>query len=530
MDYTNDAVGGFLGYLPSASYGIHIDPYISKFSGLAKQMAEKTGATKDTNNFIRFLNQYSQDLAGKTNPLDRRIQEVVGRRAFRAASWLNSRVKANVILGNLGSSLAQLGNIPQGIAHAKQHSLNGFLRTIRSLYEPNKAIAQSDFIKERFLDKLYRQFDTDLLSKPRNLAVWLMESMDKVGTHFIWNSAHEKAIKEGIKNPIKYADDVTRDMVAGRGIGEVPIGQKSKMMQTLIPFTLEVSNLWKVQKDMLNKKDMVGLLLLYASCFGFNEAMEKIRGSRVTFDPIDALREAIADDELTGFRRAGRLVGEVISNVPGGQFAAQLYPEYGAQIGDAKLPSRRELFGSNDPSRYGPGMISVKGIQDPLTYLALPFGGMQISKTLKGVDALRNRGVYTEKPTLLTYGQELLTGEPQPRTKLKYPVDTDLKNIAGGLMFGIGGLKETRPYYDNNRRPLSENQTKELKRQEAKGRNVKALYEAKMAERRIDTLETKLKEVNKLNLTTEEKALERDRLRQEIKKYKELRNQFLQKK
>ncbi len=530
MDYTNDAVGGFLGYLPSASYGIHIDPHISKFSGLAKQMAEKTGATKDTNNFIRFLNQYSQDLAGKTNPLDRRIQEMVGRGAFRAVSWLNSRVKANVILGNLGSSLAQLGNIPQGIGHAKQHSLNGFLRTIRSLYEPNKAIAQSDFIKERFLDKLYRQFDTDLLSKPRNLAVWLMESMDKAGTHFIWNSAHEKAIKEGIKNPIKYADDVARDMVAGRGIGEVPIGQKSKMIQTLIPFTLEVSNLWKVQKDMLNKKDMVGLLLLYASCFGFNEAMEKIRGSRVTFDPIDALREAITDDELTGFQRAGRVVGEVISNVPGGQFAAQLYPEYGAQIGDAKLPSRRELFGSNDPSRYGPGMISVKGLQDPLTHVLTPFGGMQISKTLKGVDALRNRGVYTEKPTLLTYGQELLTGEPQPRTKLKYPVDTDLKNTAGGLMFGIGGLKETRPYYDNNRRPLSENQTKDLKRQEAKGRNVKALYEAKMAERRIDTLETKLKEVNKLNLTTEEKALERARLRQEIKKYKELRNQFLQKK
>ena len=54
----------------------------------------------------------------------------------------------------------------------------------------------------------------------------------------------------------------------------------------------------------------MGLLLLYASCFGFNEAMEKIRGSRVTFDPIDALREAITDDELTGFqRRAGRLVG-----------------------------------------------------------------------------------------------------------------------------------------------------------------------------------------------------------------------------
>ena len=138
MDYTNDAVGGFLRYMPSASYGIHIDPHISKFSGLAKQLAEKTGATKETNNFIRFLNQYSQDLAGKTNPLDRRIQEMVGRGPFRFASWLNSRVKANVILGNLGSSLAQLGNIPQGIAHAKQHSLNGFLRTIRSIYEPNK--------------------------------------------------------------------------------------------------------------------------------------------------------------------------------------------------------------------------------------------------------------------------------------------------------------------------------------------------------------------------------------------------------
>ena len=357
------------------------------------------------------------------------------------------------------------------------------------------------------MDKLYRQFDTDLLSKPRNLAVWLMESMDKVGTHFIWNSAHEKAIKEGIKNPIKYADDVTREMVAGRGIGEVPIGQKSKIIQMLIPFTLEVSNLWKVQKDMLSKKDIAGLLLLYGCSYGFNEAMEKTRGSRVVFDPIDALMEAFSDNELTGFQKAGRLAGEVISNVPGGQFAAQAYPEYGAKIGDTQLPSRRELFGNNDPTRYGPGMISIKGIQNPATYLLTPFGGMQISKTLKGIDALRNKGVYVEKPTLLSYGKELLTGEPQPRTKLKYPVDTDLKNTVGGLMFGVGGLRETKPYYDQNRRPLSEKQTEEIN----KSRNTKSAYERLMIDRRINTLKQQLKDIDKQKLTSAEEQRRKQR-------------------
>lgn len=473
-EFKNDAVGGFLNYLPSASYGIHIDPHISVFAKLARDLSKASKDTKNINNFIRFLNRYSQDLAGKTNPVDRIAQEVTGRKFFRAVDWLNRRVKANVILGNVGSALSQLGNVPQGIAYAKQYSVPGIQRTIRSIFQPNEAIQKSGFISERYLDKIYRQFDTDLLSKPRNLAVWMMEKSDEIGTHIIWNSAYEKAVAEGVENAVKQADDITRSLVAGRGIGEVPIGQKSKIIQTLMPFTLEVANLWKVQKDMLAKKDIVGLLMLYGSAYGYNEIMEKTRGTRIVFDPIDALIDAFEED-LTPLERGGRIAGEVIGNIPMGQFLGSMYPEYGTSIGGLDLPTRKQLFGRNDPTRFGTGLLVQKGLQDPLYKVAMPFGGAQLQKTIKGLDAINSQGVYGNKE----------------KTKLKYPVSDDITNTIKGALFGVGALNETRPYYDQDRRPLSENQTLEI--DSLKGEARKDAYEYLMLQRKYNSLVDKWK-------------------------------------
>ena len=181
-----------------------------------------------------------------------------------------------------------------------------------------------------------------------------METADRAGTNFIWNSVYSKGLAQKILNPIKYADEVTRGLVAGRGVGEVPLLQKSKIFQLVAPFQLEVGNLWSVMRDFTKAKDFGALMTLFVSSWVLNRGMEKARGSGVAFDPMQAFIEAMGED-LTPLQRGGRIAGEVLSNMPGGQTAASIYPEYGTTAFGYQLPTSDKLFGRADPTRFGSG-------------------------------------------------------------------------------------------------------------------------------------------------------------------------------
>jgi len=510
--YKEDAVGGFLNYVPSASYAIHIDPHISNFESLAKLLAESTTETRHLNNFINFLRKFAQDLAGKTNPVDRVIQEIIpgGRMTFNAINWLNNRVKANTILGNAASALAQFGNVPQGIGFAKQYSIPGAGKTLLNIIDDigqkkllrNDPIKKSGFLKERFSSRMYDKFDTKLLQQPVKFAKWVLMKTDEIGSKFIWNSVYSKAVAEGITNPIKYADDITRQMVAGRGIGEVPLIQKSRLMQIVMPFQVEVGNLWHVQRDFVKAKDFGGLLTLYLAAFIFNKAMEATRGYGVVFDPIEAIGEALATPDLTLEQRLGRVAGEVLSNIPLGQSMAALYPEYGMTMFGREWPTRRELFGEGDPTRFGTGLLVNRALQNPWYKLIPPYAGGQLEKTAKGLRALKEEGVYT-----------------QDKKQLKYPIVPSLPNTVRGLLFGPSGFSETQEYYQNNRRPLSKTQTQAVKRSP----NPQTAYEKINKQRRLESIERKIAEI------TRDKKLSAEEKRKEIEKLVRERNRVLKK-
>ena len=251
---------------------------------------------------------------------------------------------------------------------------------------------------ERFSD-VYSQFDTKLFQQPKKFALWMLGALDEAGTRYIWDAAYRKGEIDGAKSPARYADDVTRRMVAGRGIGEMPLWQKSKLLSDIAPFTLEVGNMWRVQRDIITEqankvKDalagdtvkmlpegepdgerprfrmrkenkyakaasaaggaVAGLMMLYASSFIANSIVKQLRGSGGSFDPIGALMEGETVPE-----KLGNLAGEVLGATSMGQAAAALYPEYGIELPgtDIRTPARAELFGENDPTRYGTGGI-----------------------------------------------------------------------------------------------------------------------------------------------------------------------------
>jgi|GEM_PF-4542901 len=494
--YKEDAVGGFLKYLPEASYSIHIDPMISKFEGQADDLSVLTNKTKDANNFINFLRKFSQDLAGKTNPIDRVPQEKLGRRNMAMLSWLNSRAKGNAIRFNLGTPLIQPTNIAQGLAFAKKDSAIGIGRAITDLFSDNPLRNQSAFLKERFHAGQYRQFDTRLIDQPGRFADWMLEFSDRLGTDAVWYSCYQKGLNtKGISNPIAYADSNARRLVAGRGIGEIPLQQKSKIVQTFMPFTLEVANMWKIQKDFVKEKDFAGLVTLFAGLWVANNIIEKTRGDRPLFDPVDAIADAVnimagENGKGTGEKAilaGGRLGGEVLSNLPGGQFAAQLYPEYGFKVGDYQMPSRKGLMGDSDPTRFGTGILPQKALQDPGKYLLLPYGGAQVDKSLKGLDAIQKSGVYKDEKTM------------------NYPIVPDATNAVGGVLFGRGAFRESQDYYKNNRRPLSENQTQQV---EGSG-DRQAQYDLIMKQRKIESIVEQIRTLSKDNKLTDQEKQKR---------------------
>lgn len=432
------AIVGYLNYLPSVGYATHIDPHIGKFQELTELIRRGTQGKNNLNHYLYKLENFHKELAGKTNPLDVGVQNFIGRRPFAVLNWMSNQVKVNTILGNASMSLAQLGNITAGIADAgKINTSKAILKTIVSPFSKNTEASESIFLKERFF-KGFSEFDKGMLKNTKNMLAWMVQKGDEVGTRFIWNTQYEKALQEGVDDAVKYADDATRDVVGGRGIGEKPITQNSKAYQLAFPFQYEMTQLWfvmekmaKSDKSILSKMDSFATLFL--SLYIFNNLYEKTTGQRLLLDPIKAIKDGLTtiqnEPKKTkgeGYVKAGgRLFGEALSNLPAGStLASTVYPEYGNSV----LPTRKELFGKADPTRFGNGILATKVITDP--YNLLPFGGKQLKKSVEANMALNDKKVKSSADKFLY--------------KVK---DTNMNRLKGTL-FGKQGLSETNQYYN----------------------------------------------------------------------------------
>jgi hypothetical protein len=530
--YKSDAVGGYLKYLKAASHSINLDPVIPVLRKTANELADATTNTRNANKIIETLEDFAKDFAGKTNPYDRLGQKVFGRKGMGLINWANSRVKANMILGNLSSAIGQLGSIPLGVGKAKWNSIPAIKDSMEltakelglataKITKANQTaeklatslkdmpVYKSQFLKERYLDVNYRRFDQRLIEQPKRLAAWLIETADKSGSRYIWNAMYQKGLKEKVKDPIKYADREARNIIAGRGVGEVPLAQKSKTVQVLAPFTLEVGNQWRVLREMVGEKDASGILTFLIASFGINKAMEQVRGSGISYDPIDAMIDGYnRKDGDVGAKvgnAAASLLGETVGNIPGGNLLTQFANT------DKKVPlfdiRYSDLFGERNPNRFGTGLTMAKALQDPL-YAALPFGAAQVRKTTRGLDAILSDGVYKGDTDF-----NPLAGE---ETELQYPIDTTpLKNLQM-LMMGPTATSEAREYYNNDRRPLSEKQTQQYQLMEQQGAGDQ-YYQTLLIQRQANNLQTKIKEVrDNPDLTMEQKQAEILRLMEQL--------------
>ena len=493
-DYTADAIGGLIKYIPAAEFASYIDPQIAHMRAIIKAMRD-TSNVDDTDlaYTINYLTQFTNKLAGKTFVLDRIVTDVFqdGRKVMQVIKKINSRVKGNAILGNMRSAISQFYNLPVGLS---------MISNPKSMIEGTKMYAQylsgnqaardlmneSTFLQERYFDNVLQELDLSEDGPIKQKAMWLTQFGDEVVTRNLWFGAYSDAVNKNMNRTeaIEYADNLTRNAVAGRGIGEVPLMQQSEVVKLLAPFQVEVNNQWQYIKSLVNQtitgdrdeklKAAWQMFVMFGVTWAMNELREKLLdGNRTGMDIIDAFTDAIGNIDaeenavVNTTKGLGRVAGEVLSNVP---YAAQILPSILSQ------EQSEGLFGDADPTRYGTTNIGIGALLTPIAdalrgedidvqdfafdYLT-PFGGAQANRTL---GYLQDVGALPSVDVSFADGINVKKNEvPGAFTqsgKLKYALDTeDVAENIRGLLFGSTGTQAAREYYDNDGKTLSESKT-----------------------------------------------------------------------
>lgn len=450
-----DAVGGFGDYIQKAGRAGYTDEFAHKIQKLSKDLLDNGADPKVS----QYLDQYAKEgILGVKEVKD--LGNVLNA-ARNVVKNVGSTVRKNAVLFNARSLMMQTANIPTAIGQTIGTDKKGALyitKGLKNLGKNAEAMAESPFLRDRGFN-LPEQFvrpGTLGINKIQDVGGRALQQGDLLPTKFIWNMFYEQGIGNKVDDAIRYADDMTKKMVGGRGIGDLSPAQRSDIGNFLFPFGVEWANSAHALSDMVGKKQIGGLLATLALYHGFNKLAEKTTGTPALFDPIQALMDsgeyATGSDnkEQSTVKAVGRLLAELANVSPYSQNVLSL--AYGAaeKLG---APDARDVFGSEDPTRFGNinlySPFNEKGeLRTPLE-LAAKYnpvgGGSQMRKTIEGLTA--GAKGYTESAA-----GNIFHAVPQdPLSRLQM------------ALFGQWSTPASQEYFDSDySRPLFKDERKTL--------------------------------------------------------------------
>lgn len=472
--YTEDAVNGMYKYIAGAEYILAYDPLISRFREIQKRYDSNTREmkgssdtimnSKNANNFMRWMNAWVNNIAGKTHDIDRVISNEMGdRRGLKFIQKLNGLGKSAKLLFNVRSALVQVSNMTNAAMYVDAVDWkNGWFNCLNAMKgkEMAEILSKSNFVSQRLAEVPVFE-EATLKTKAMNFANRMLSAGDSFSTQMTWWAAYnqyerigaEAADAKGYRHyedAIDYADDITRRTHGGRGVGELPVTLQSRLVNLFAPFQVEVLNTFENLVQVIGKKDALGIAKMQCSIFAFNMVTRCIFGDGVLgFDFIHALMSILKDvffpedkeEKLQDhLKYAGQqLLGELISGVP---FAAQaatfLVPDENA---------REKMFGDSDPTRYGTGTIGLSFIAEMVnifndltegknvawdlldaTVGNYMTGGSQIMRTAKGLYTWVS-GYSTDK-----------------KGNVQFAIDQDATELVLMAIFGKWAVPEAREY------------------------------------------------------------------------------------
>lgn len=412
-------------------------------------------------NYAAWLHEWTNNLAGKKNKVDRSIESMLGRRAFSFLDTVRKQVGANMIGLNISSSLTNLIAPVQAMSKTSKIAVaKGTADTVKNIWKKDGFVDRNLFLTSRF--------GTDMLSKnawqkTQDAVYIFMKGIDHFSSNLIVRSKYHELISKGMSDSEAHAQ---AGQFAARIMGDRTKGANaqlynSKLIGMVTQFQLEVNNqLYSMFYDTYHEskekakgnaaKTAAGMTFtlgqLFALTHVFGQTFEGLAGYNPTFDVVDIVKTlfGIGDDEEEKKPFGERVEAatlQLLKSLPyTSTFTGGRIP-----IGQA-FPIEQLVTGKDE---YGNDISRPETLAGALPYYVLPGGYSQIKKTWQGLKMFDQDnpvpGSYTDSGNL------------------RFPVEDTFGNRVKSAVFGQWSSDEARDYINNERAPLKERQIEEYK-------------------------------------------------------------------
>ena len=444
--------------------------------------------------FPSWIAEYTNILAGKKSRTDRSAEQMFGRGLYRAMSDVEGKVAPNMVGGNLSTAISNFIPLAQGSGEVRYSSMmRAMLDYGADLAKKNPAFHEdSDFLTNRRGSE--RVIKTKL-QKASDAAGWTMNAIDNLSSEVMVRARYLDNVEKrhmSTEAALQEADRWAAGLIGDRARGAKPVIMESKspLIKAFTMFQLEVMNQYdhlfgdiphnlRTQgrsKAQIAAGTAAALLQVFVMSHLFNDAREKLTGSRGAFDPIEMVNDFVG--RLTGyalpniFDLLGEMMGDgideddfraeksetawdnvkktaqdIASNVP---FASgPLGAVFGA--GNSRLPIQSVIPNiDNIMTAQGEdarSMAMIKELSKPVYGFLLPFGGLQAKKTVEGAATMFAGGSYSYDKK----GEKIL----QFPTYGQKPEDW-----AQAILFGKSSSDEARAWRESGYETLNAEETK----------------------------------------------------------------------
>lgn len=427
-----------------------------------KEQSER--AAKIQNNhlskYAAWVHEWTNNMAGKKNKLDRAIEETFDRWGFSFLDEMRKETGVGMIGFNVSSALTNL------IAPVQASAKTNKLAVVKGTADTIKNI----FIKDDFADKnsfLTSRMGTESISKrwwqkARDTGFIFMKGLDWFTSNQIVRSKYYELRAKGMSEERAHSE---AGKFAARIMGDRTKGANarlynSKLFNLVFQFQLEVNNqLYSMFYDTYHEskenarqsaaRTAAGMTFTLGQLFGlthvFGKVFESVTGYNPTFDVLGILMTALGvgddDEEKTTGERLQDAADQLLDALP----------YVNILTGGGRIPvagSIPNLIGvaRGQEDNYG---NKVTLVNERKKLINLVPGGNQLRKTYQGLkmfdEDLPVKGSYTNSGNL------------------RYPVeDTVMNRIQAGL-FGQYANKNARKYFDEERIPLKTKDIEEYK-------------------------------------------------------------------
>jgi len=425
------SIGPQLFHLDSVQRIRGLERYI-RAQALSNEAQIKEGqlvAKLDLSNFTEKLTTYADFMAGQPSLLTQAINRFADRPFFAGIRALQRNVVLNMISGNISAAFMNWLPVAQQVASTNPKALMKGWAT-SALHLNREVPFELENVRSEFYDRRYPRgfLPANWMENVADKGFILANAVDRMTVQALIAGKFWEGKAQGLDavTAMKEADNYAVRVVTDRTKGQVPSIMTEPDLKLISAFQVEINNLWSwlahdIPKESQGKFwETAGRITVFALASNvINNLYEKILGRRPQLDFIEVLGllgSAAIEREPEYLQRAGKAL---LGNVPFGN----LFVEGGRFPLAAAIPDMGKFF--EDPER-----LAWDEFKKPLWYL-LPFGyGGQARKTIQGLSAWNEGGVYT------------------PAENLRYEVQKDFMNFVRGFLFGKNSFPEAVDYWN----------------------------------------------------------------------------------